>query len=153
MLSNLGLQTTPVPKVSGRHPPQIELQFPLLGWTANPSFIRSILRRDLAGSLEGAVVDCLENLNVELFRLGRIERHAECHEGIGKTLHTNPDGSVTEVGTTSFGDGIVVYVNNAIQVIRNRLGHSMELVEVILAVGDESGESQRSKITDSGLVW
>jgi hypothetical protein len=40
-------------------------------------------------------------------------------------LHTNPDGAVAEVGSTSFRDGIVVDVDDTVKVVCDRLGDSM----------------------------
>ena len=98
------------------------------------------------------MVNGLENLDIELLGLWRIKGHAKCHEGIGETLHTNTNGAMTEVRTTCFRDGVVVDVDDAVQIIGDDLGDIVQFLEVVLAVDDEGWESKRGKIAHGSLV-
>jgi hypothetical protein len=89
------------------------------------------------------VVNGLKDLNVQLLCLGRVEWHAQSHESIGEPLDANAGGAMTEVRVACLGGGVVVGIDNAIQVKRDRLGNRVELVEIILAIGDISRESER----------
>jgi hypothetical protein len=47
---------------------------------------RTVLHGQLAGGLQARVVDRLEDLLVELLRLGRVEGQAQEDEGVGQAL-------------------------------------------------------------------
>ena len=83
------------------------------------------------------MVNSLENLKVQLPCGGRIERNAQSHEGVSKTLHTDTDGTMAHVRTTSFRDRVVIDVDDPIEVERNDLGNIMKFLEVILVVRDK----------------
>jgi hypothetical protein len=99
------------------------------------------------------MIDGFEYLNVEFFGSCGIEWHAELHEGIGKALNSNPDGSVTHVGPLRFRDWVVVDVDDAIQVVSNNLSDIVQLLEIVLVVGDKRWERDGRKVTDGGLIW
>ncbi len=98
------------------------------------------------------MVDGLEDLEVELTGLRTVERHTKSHEGVGETLNSETDGSVTHVGVASLRDGVVIDVDDLVQVLGNDLGDVVELLEVVLAIGDESGEGERGQIADGNLI-
>lgn len=54
----------------------------------------------------------LEYLDVQLTSRRRVERHAKCHKGVGKTLNTETDWTVTHVAVSGFDDGVVVPGNH-----------------------------------------
>ena len=98
------------------------------------------------------MVNSLEDLDVELLGLRRIERHAESHEGIGETLHTDTYGAMAEVRATSFGDGVVIDVDDAVQIVGDHLGYIVQLLEVVSTIGDEGWESKRRKVAHGSFV-
>lgn len=71
---------------------------------------------ELARCLESGVVDGLGELDVELASGGRVERHAKRLEGVGETLNSDTDGSVAHVAVASFLDGVVVDVDDLVQI-------------------------------------
>jgi hypothetical protein len=77
--------------------------------------IGPLLLRQLAGRLERGVVDALEDVLVELLRLGGVERHAQQNEGVGKPLDSDPDGAVPHVGLAGGRGGVVVHVDDAVK--------------------------------------
>ena len=99
------------------------------------------------------MVDGLEDLNVEFLGGCGVEWHAEHHESIGKTLHTDSDRSMAHVGLPRFRDGIVIDVDDTIQVVCNNLSNVVQLLEVVLAVGDKSRERDRREVADRCLIW
>ena len=46
---------------------------------------------------------------------------------------------MTEVGFASFGDWVVIDVDNAVEIVRDGLGDGVKLLEVVLAIGDICG--------------
>ena len=99
------------------------------------------------------MVDSFEYLNVEFFCLRGVKRHTEHHEGIGKTLHANPNRSVARVGLPGFGNWVVVDVDYAVQVESDNLSNIVQLLEIVLIVGDKRRESDGREIADRGLIW
>ena len=99
------------------------------------------------------MVDSLEDLNVEFLCRCGVEWHAQHHESVSKALHTDPNRSMTHVGLPRFGDGIVVDVDDAVQVECDDLGNIVQLLEVVLAVGDKGRECDGREVTDRGLIW
>ena len=87
------------------------------------------------------MVNRLKDLNVQRFSLRRIERYAQNHEGVSKTLHTNTNWAMTKVGPPSLGRGVEVDVDNLVEIICDDFGHVVQLFEVIDAVGNEGRKS------------
>ncbi|KAE9386491.1 hypothetical protein BT96DRAFT_1084458 [Gymnopus androsaceus JB14] len=74
-----------------------------------------------------------------------------------RTLNTNTNGTTMHVGTTSFWDGVVVAVDDSVEIERDSLGYIVELLEVICGLargvfGDVGGEGKGSKIANSSLI-
>jgi hypothetical protein len=82
-----------------------------------------------------------------------VEWHAEHHESIGKTLHTDPDRSMAHVGLPCFRDGVVVDVDDAVQVECDNLSNVVQLLEVVLAMGDKGRERDGREVADRRLIW
>ena len=80
------------------------------------------------------MVDGLEDLNVEFLGSCGVERHAEHHESICETLHTNSNWSVAHVGLPRFRDWIEIDIDNTIQVEGDNLSNVVQLLEVVLAM-------------------
>ena len=72
---------------------------------------------ELGAGFQSSMINSLENLDIELLCFKGVKGHAKCHEGIGETLHTNTDGAMGEVRTTTFRDWVVVDVDDAVQVV------------------------------------
>jgi len=98
------------------------------------------------------MVDGLEDLNVKFLGSCGFEWHAQHHEGVSKTLHTNPNRSMAHIGRPRFGDGVVVDIDDAIQVECDDLGNIVQLLEVVLAVGDKGRERDGREVTNRGLI-
>ena len=67
-------------------------------------------------------------------------------------MDTNTDRAMTCVRTTRFRDGIVIHIDNPVQVECNDLGDVVEFLEVVFTAGHKSGEGKRGEIAYSGLV-
>src|SRR5207247_428986 len=78
--------------------------------------IGALLLGELAGCGERSMVNCLENLLVQLASLGRLEGHAQGKESIRKTLHTQTNGPVAHVAVVRLLDGVVVDINDLVEV-------------------------------------
>ena len=99
------------------------------------------------------MVDGLEDLNVEFLGSCRVEWHAEHHKSIGKSLNTNSDGSMAQVGFLCFRDGVVVDVDDAVKVKCDNLGNIVQLLEVVLPMGDEGRERDGREVANRSLIW
>ena len=64
---------------------------------AGVRLVVALLLRQLTAHLERAVVDRLEDLLVQLLRLGALERVAHAYERVGQALHADADRPVTTV--------------------------------------------------------
>ena len=114
-----------------------------------------VISSHVGGRFDGGVIDSFEDLEIELSSLRRVERHSERHEGVGESLHSDTDRSVSHVGVFSFFDGVVVDVDNSIEIerddlYRNRqylherdreqgtnLDDVVQFLEIVNAAGDE----------------
>ena len=151
-LRHLLLQRRPVPQVRGRNTPEIILQLTLRCRATFVRRVRAIDSSNVAARLNRSVVDRLRNLLIEVPRLRRVERHAEGHEGVGETLHTNADRTVAHVGPAGLGDGVEVDIDDAVQVEGDDLCDIVQLLEVVDTVLDEGRERDRSEIADGSLL-
>ena len=107
MDGDLGFEGSPVPKVGRSNTPHVVLELTLRDGGSLVGRVGSLLLSELARSLESGVVDGLEDLDVELLGLGSVEGHSKDHEGIGESLHSDSDGSVSHVGVSSLDDGVL----------------------------------------------
>ena len=76
----------------------------------------------LAGGLEGRKVDGLEDVAVQLAGLGRVKGQAEEDERVGQSLHSDADRTVAHVGAAAGLGGVVVDVDDAVEVVRHHGG-------------------------------
>ncbi len=147
VLADAGLERVPVPEVAGGDVPHVELQDALRGGRALVRRVGALLAGQVARGGEGGVVDGLEHLAVQLARLGRLERHAQGQEGVGQALDADADGAVAHVAVAGLGDGVVVDVDDAVEVAHDDLGDLVQLGEVVGAgvVVDEGRQGQRTR--------
>lgn len=68
------------------------------------------------------MVNGLEDLQVELTSGRTVESHSQGHERVGETLNTETDGSVTHVRVLGLDDGVVIDINDPVQVLGDDLG-------------------------------
>ena len=101
MLGNLGPETGPVVPVATGHlgdAPHVGLEDALGDGGSGVGLVVAVHLSDGIRLGEGGEVDRLENLSVQLLRLGGVEGHAEEDENVRETLHTETDGAVAHVG-------------------------------------------------------
>ena len=68
-------------------------------------------------------------------------------------MHTDPDGAMAHVRPTGLRDGIVVDINDAVEVVRHDFRDVVEFLEIVDAINDEGGESKKGKVADGCFVW
>lgn len=152
-LRHLLLQSGPVPEVGRSNTPHVVLEDTLRNRASFVRLVRAFDFSEIAAGLHGSVVDRLEDLLIELTCLGGFEGQTKSHERVGETVHTNADGAVAHVGATSLRDGVVVAVDDAVEVDSDDLGDIVELLEVVGTVLDEGWKGDGSQVTNSGLLW
>ncbi|KAG9533704.1 hypothetical protein KCU93_g71, partial [Aureobasidium melanogenum] len=103
---------------------------------------------------QSGVVDGLEDLDVELSSIGRVERHAKSEEGVSESTNTKTNGTVAEVALASLRDRVVVDLDNLVQVLGDNLNNLVKLLEVelLLAHVYEGGKSEGSQVADGDLI-
>ena len=104
-----------------------------------------------AYSLAMSHEDSIENLQVELSSLGRVEREAQRHERVRESLDSNSDRAVTHVAVLGLLDRVVINVDDAVQVERDSLDNVVEFLKVVNAVLDERWESDRCQIANGAV--
>jgi hypothetical protein len=98
------------------------------------------------------VVDSLEDLDIKLLGFRGIERHTEGHECVCEPLDADANGTITEVGFASLGNGAVVGIDDAVGIVCDSLGNGVKLLEVVLAIGDICGQCEGGKVAYGGLI-
>lgn len=154
VLGDLSLQAVPVPQVSGGLVPHVILQNALGSGATLERLIGAVLLGELNGGSKSSVVDGLEDLNVEVLGLRRIEGHTKSQESIGETVDTNSNGAMAHVAPPSLRHGVVVDVDDLVQVLDEHLSDIMKLLEVInsLLDIDKGRKCQGCKVADSDLI-
>lgn len=148
VLSNLLLERRPVPEVGRRNVPEVVLEQTVTGRRSALLEVRRVGSRlagmfggpfacHVAGRLDRCMVNCLEDLEVQLASLRRIERQAKGHEGVGEALHTDADRAVTHVAPLGLLDGVVVDIDDAVEVVSDDLHDVVQFLEVVLSVLDK----------------
>ena len=98
------------------------------------------------------MIDCLEDLDVEVASFGRVEGDAEGHESVSETIDTHSDGTVTHVRVAGLRDWVVVDVDDLVEVECDDLRHLVELFKVVFVAADEGWKGEGSKVTDGGFI-
>lgn len=151
-LDDLVLERVPLPQIGRGDLPEVELKQALGRRAAFKGRVGAVGDGELVRGLERGMVERLEDLLVEQLGLRRVERHAQDLERVGEALDADADGAVAHVGPASLLDGIVVDVDDAVQVASHLLGHVVQLLEVVRAVDDERGQGDRGQVADGDLV-
>ena len=152
VLLHLLAQRVPLPTVARLHAPHVELQDAFAHRAAFVGLVRSFFDREVLAGGEGRVVDGLEDLAVQHFRLYAIERMAHEDEGIRQALHADADGAVAHVAAARFGDRVVVLVDDPVEVLRQLVGDAEELVVIELALLHELGQRDGAQVAHGHLV-
>lgn len=154
VLLNLLAELIPLPEARGLDIPHVKLKDALRGRGTLEGLVGTLLLGKLHGGGKSSVVDSLKDLLVELAGLGRLERHAQSKEGISKTLNTNTDRAVAHVAVASLGDGVVVDINDAVQVANNNHSDVVKLLKVVDTIGvvHVGGKGQRGQVAYSSLI-
>jgi hypothetical protein len=152
VFGDLGLEGRPVPEGTRGDSPQVVLQSTLGSGRSRIRLVSTLLLGHLGRRLEGGMVDGLEDLQVELTSGRSIKGHTQGHKGISETLNTESDRSVTHVRVLGFLNGVIVDVDDLVQVLGYDLGDLMKLLEIVFAVGDERGQREGGQVTDGDLV-
>lgn len=153
MLGNFRLQLGPIPEIRRGYAPQVVLKVTTASRATLVSLVWTVSGGHLHAGFDCCVVDGLEDLLVKLLGVWSIEGQAKDHEGVGETLNTDTNGTVAHVGLASLGNGVVVDVNDSVQVEGDDLGDGVELLEVVLLVGgDEGWESDGGEVADGDLI-
>ena len=148
------LEGSPIPEVGRSDVPHVVLEDALGDGRTLIGGVGALLLGKLAGGSKSGVVDGLEDLNVQLASLSRIEGHTESQESISKTLHTDTNRTVAHVAVVGFLDGVVVDVDDPVEVADDDLGDLVQPLEVVrgILVVDEGGKSERRKVANSDLI-
>src|SRR5579871_1438608 len=72
------LEFIPIPKIGRRDAPKVILESALTSRTALESLVSSVTGGEFGRCFNGSMVDSLEDLDVEILRLGRVKRHSQC---------------------------------------------------------------------------
>ena len=110
--------------------PEIELQ---LAFGGRGSFIAgegTFLLSQINRLIDSSVVDGLEYLLVQLGSFLALEGDEQLLKNISQTLNSNADGSMPEIGISCFRNGVVVQVNDFVQVSGADSCDSHQLLDV-----------------------
>ena len=133
--------------------PQIKLELTLRERAAFEAFVRALLSGEFHGRLHSSMIDCLEDLSVEVKRFRALESKTYLLEGVRHPLYPNTDGAMAEVRCLCLLDGVVVAIDDSVQVPRDSLGYAMQGLEVKGAalVVCELGERNRGEVANGYL--
>lgn len=133
--------------------PQIELELALGSGAALKCRVGSISLGEFGRSEACSVVDGLKNHLVDFDGLRGFEWSPHFNEGIGHSLHTNSNGSMAEVAIPCLGDGVVVDIDDFVEVCGDYLGDFHQSIVIEDSVINELLEVDRSEIANSYFIW
>ena len=88
-----------------------------------------------------------------MFGFRGIERHSQCQKRICQPLHTNPDRSMTHVGTTGLDNRIIIDIDYFVEIECNDFSNIVQLLEIKFAVIDKGRQGNTCKVTYCNLIW
>ena len=134
--------------------PQIKLELALRKRAALEAFVRALLPGEFHGRLHSSMVDRLEDLCVEVKRLRAFKSKAYLLEGVCHPLYPDTYGAMAEVRCLCLLNGVVVAIDDSVQVPRDSLGYAMQGLEVKGAtlVVCELGKRNRGEVANGYLL-
>merc|ERR1719424_1707877 len=135
MLGNFGLQGSPIMSATlGGSAPKVKLQLSLARRRASICFIGPIALSKLAGCLASSIIDCLENVFIQLLCSIGLEWQAHHHECVSEALDTQTNRPVLHVRSAALLRWIVVAVDDLVEVACCNLGYIEEALEIIWCI-------------------
>ena len=133
--------------------PQIKLKLTLRKRAPFEAFVWTLLPCDFHGRLHSSMVDCLEDLGVEIKCFRALKSKTHFLEGVCHPLYPNTYGAMAEIRCLCLLDGVIVAIDDSVQVPRDSLGYAMQGLEVKSAtlVVCELGKRNRGEIADGYL--
>ena len=135
MSFDLGLQGCPIMKIGGFDVPHVKLEDALGNGTPVVSLVRTELFSQFTTGFHCTVINCFENLFVQKSSLWGLERIPHQDESVGKTLNADTDGPVPHVRVAGLLYGVVVDVDDLVQVARHNLDDLLQSVKVVSFLG------------------
>ena len=134
--------------------PQIELELTLRKGAALEAFVRALLSGEFHGRLHGSMIDRLEDLRVEVECFRALKSKTHLLEGVCHPLYPNTYGAMAEVRCLRLLDGVVVAIDDSVQVPGDSLGYAMQGLEVKGAtlVVCELGKRNRGEVANGYLL-
>merc|ERR1719500_1394629 len=153
VLRYLGFNCCPVMEITRSHPPHVVLELPLRHGAALVGGVRSFLLCNFARSFQSSIINSLEYLLVQGGGFFRFEWKPHEDVSIRQTLDTNTNRPVPHVAVPRLNDGVIVHINDLIQVLRGYLGHALQPLEVVSLVRfDKHVDSNGCQVTDCNLI-
>src|SRR5271170_8248552 len=152
MFLNLLLDFIPIPKIRRSNPPQIILKLSLTRRRPFERFIRTVTSSKFSRRFDSSMINRFKDLNVEMFSLGGIKRHSHCQKRIRQPLNTNSDRSMTHIGSTSFFDGIIIDIDNLVEIVCNDFDDIVHFLEIEFSAFDKSGKSDTRQVTYGNFI-
>merc|ERR1719228_123800 len=154
MLRYLSLQRCPVMKVCWGDPPHIVLKPSLRHRTTLVRGVRTFNFCQLTGGFKCTKIKCFKDLLVQIGSFIRLEWKPHENVGISKPLDTNTNRSVPHVAIPSFLYGVVVHINDLIEVLGGNFGNKFQLLKVVCFVRlNKHVDSNGGQITDCHFIW
>ncbi len=97
-------------------------------------------------------LDVLKDFAVESACLLRGPRNTKLGKHIRKTLNANANGTMASIGITALLRGLLIEINDLIQVVRENRSHLTKSLEVEGPTLHETRQAQRTQIADGCLV-
>ena len=135
--------------------PQIKLELTLRKRAALEAFVWTLLSGKFHGRLHSSMIDCLEDLRVEIECFRALKSKTNLLEGVRHPLYPNTYGAMAEVRRLCLLDGVVVAIDDSVQVPGDSLGYAMQGLKVKGAtlVVCELGKRNRGEIANGYLFF
>src|SRR5277367_5132981 len=146
------LDFIPIPEISRSNPPQIILKLSLTRRRPLERLIRTVTSGKFSRRFDCSMINRFKDLNVEMFSLGGIKRHSQRQKRICQPLNTNSDRSMTHIGSTSFFDGIIIDVDNLVEIVCDDLNDIVQFLEIEFLVVDKGRKSDTRQVTYGNFI-
>mmetsp|Transcript_7613 Transcript_7613/g.16524 ORF Transcript_7613/g.16524 Transcript_7613/m.16524 type:complete len:331 (-) Transcript_7613:1550-2542(-) len=142
------------------------LEFAAAGGALWKTFVGAVFLGQLAGGLEGGMIDGLEDFFVELLGPGGVEGESQPSKGVSESGNAHPHRTVSAVGRPCLVERVEVHVDDTIEVPHQNLDRAVEGGVVKGSTGrlgrngamgssggaDEFGEADGGQIAYSDLI-
>ena len=110
--------------------PHIKLKYAFGCRRPFEGFVCAITLGQFHRCVKRGIINRFKNLSVEDAGFFAMEWNIHHHKNVGQALHANPDRAVAQIARSGFICGVVINIDDLVQIVNDEGGYAFEFGEV-----------------------